>query len=151
MGMSSSSRSDVGCLAQDWSSFFGAFPSYEAKHRLEIRFHVEEKKHGFSLREFDSEEFMNVFMRIGFGSAIKLVSFEESQVVTLNNKFVCGFRNVDCGTGSWSDNMVGSPHGFIIHWIVVSKNIKKVFESLGIDVEYYGIDNYRRLLWWIVL
>ncbi|GKC87116.1 hypothetical protein Tco_1147765, partial [Tanacetum coccineum] len=35
----------------------------------------------------DFEEFMNVFMRIGFGSTIKLVSFDESQVVTFNGKF----------------------------------------------------------------
>ncbi|GJY09341.1 hypothetical protein Tco_0377526 [Tanacetum coccineum] len=46
----------------------------------------------------NSEEFMNVFMRIGFSFAIKLVSFYESQVVTFNSKFVCGFKNSDCGT-----------------------------------------------------
>ncbi|GKD46706.1 hypothetical protein Tco_1271351 [Tanacetum coccineum] len=40
-----------------------------------------------------SPEFVNVFVRIGFNSTIKLVSFDESQVVTLNGKFVCGFRN----------------------------------------------------------
>ncbi|GKF25220.1 hypothetical protein Tco_0081114 [Tanacetum coccineum] len=34
----------------------------------------------------DYEEFMNVFMRISFGSTIKLVSFDESQVVTFNGK-----------------------------------------------------------------
>ncbi|GKD49566.1 hypothetical protein Tco_1278542 [Tanacetum coccineum] len=144
-----------------------AFPSYEAKHRLEIRFHVE-KRHGFlrgvsqkelgkesanessskfipcfdsSFVEFvqpcfcfsNSEEFMNVFMRIGFGSAIKLVSFDESQVVTFNVKFVCGFRDIDRGTESLSDNMVGSPHGFIIHWIVISKNIKKVTKVIDVE------------------
>ncbi|GJR21693.1 hypothetical protein Tco_0970220 [Tanacetum coccineum] len=48
----------------------------------------------------DSEEFMNVFMRIGFSSTIKLASFEESQVVTFNGKLVCDFRNSDCGTRS---------------------------------------------------
>ncbi|GKD77359.1 hypothetical protein Tco_1339980, partial [Tanacetum coccineum] len=42
---------------------FGAFPSYKAKHQLEIHFHVE-RKLGF-LRGVDSKEFMNVFMRIG--------------------------------------------------------------------------------------
>ncbi|GJV21131.1 hypothetical protein Tco_1370151 [Tanacetum coccineum] len=31
----------------------------------------------------DSEEFVNVFMRIGFGSTIELVSLDEGQVVTL--------------------------------------------------------------------
>ncbi|GJT32791.1 hypothetical protein Tco_0923210 [Tanacetum coccineum] len=34
----------------------------------------------------NSVEFRNVFMRFGFGSAIKLVSFDESQVVTFNSK-----------------------------------------------------------------
>ncbi|GKE68427.1 hypothetical protein Tco_1526499, partial [Tanacetum coccineum] len=110
---------------------FEAFLSYEAKHRLEIRFHVK-KKHGF-IRGVDSEEFMNVFMRIGFESAIKLVSFDESQVVTFNSKLVCGFTNGDCETGSQSDNTVGSLHGFIIHWIVISKNIKKVTEVIDVE------------------
>ncbi|GJU84388.1 hypothetical protein Tco_1291934 [Tanacetum coccineum] len=121
---------------------FGAFPSYEAKHRLEISFHVEKrislrsrsKRAGGKLANESSlkfilhfnssfvefvqpysEEFMNVFMRISFGSAIKLVSFDKSQVVTFNSKFVCGFRNSDYETRSRSDNMVDSPHGFIIH------------------------------------
>ncbi|GJW54012.1 hypothetical protein Tco_0098097 [Tanacetum coccineum] len=56
----------------------------------------------------NSEEFVNVLMRIGFGSTIKLVSFDESQVVTFNGKFVCGFRNSERGTGSQSDNTVDS-------------------------------------------
>ncbi|GJT65766.1 putative reverse transcriptase domain-containing protein [Tanacetum coccineum] len=81
----------------------------------------------------DSEEFMNVFMRIGFGSTIKLVSFDESQVVTFNGKFVCGFKNSDCGSGSQSNNTVDSPHWFIIHWIVISKNIKKVTEVIDVE------------------
>nr|GEU34109.1 hypothetical protein [Tanacetum cinerariifolium] len=97
----------------------------------------------------DFEEFMNVVMRIGFGSTIKLVSFEESQVVTFNGKFVCGFRNNDYGTMSQSDNTVGSPHGFIIYWIVISKNIKKMTEV--IDVENWRIYNYRVLRWIISL
>ncbi|GJR79013.1 hypothetical protein Tco_0149798 [Tanacetum coccineum] len=80
----------------------------------------------------DSEEFMNVFMRIGFGSTIKLVSFDKSQVVTFKRKFVCGFRNSDYGTRSRSDNMVGSPHGFIIHWIIILKNIKEVTEVIDV-------------------
>nr|GEX92546.1 reverse transcriptase domain-containing protein [Tanacetum cinerariifolium] len=97
----------------------------------------------------DSEEFVNVFVRIGFGSTIKLVSFDESQVVTFNGKFVCGFRNSDCGTESQSDNTVGSPHGFIIHWIVILKNIKKVMEV--IDVDNWQIDNSRVLRWIVSL
>ncbi|GJX54985.1 putative ribonuclease H-like domain-containing protein [Tanacetum coccineum] len=79
-----------------------------------------------------SEEFMNVFMRIGFGSTIELVSIDKSQVVKFDSKFVCGFRNSDRGTRSRSDNMVDSPHGFIIHWVVVSKNIKKVTEVIDV-------------------
>ncbi|GJY53417.1 hypothetical protein Tco_0896984 [Tanacetum coccineum] len=58
----------------------------------------------------DSEEFVNVFMRISFGSTIELVSFDESQVVTFNGKFICGFKNSDCRIRSWSNNTVGSPH-----------------------------------------
>ncbi|GKB78878.1 hypothetical protein Tco_0945773 [Tanacetum coccineum] len=49
---------------------------------------------------------MNVFMRIGVGSTSKLVSLDDSQVVTFDGKFVCGFRNGDCGTGSRSGNTV---------------------------------------------
>nr|GEX13075.1 hypothetical protein [Tanacetum cinerariifolium] len=97
----------------------------------------------------DSEEFMNVFMRIDFGFTIKLVSFEKGQVVTFNGKFVCGFRNSDCGTRSQSDNTVGSPHRFIIHWIVILKNIKKVTEV--IDVENWRIDNSWVFRWVVSL
>nr|GEV37295.1 hypothetical protein [Tanacetum cinerariifolium] len=67
----------------------------------------------------NSEEFVNVFVRIGFGSTIKLVSFDKGQVVAFNGKFVCDFRNSDYKIESQSDNMVGSPHGFIIHGIEV--------------------------------
>nr|GEX20535.1 hypothetical protein [Tanacetum cinerariifolium] len=86
-----------------------------------------------------SEEFVNVFVRIDFGSTIKLFSLDESQVVTFNGKFVCGFKNGDCGTRSRSDNTIGSPHGFIIYWIVISMNIKEVTEVT--DVENWRIDN----------
>ncbi|GJQ91993.1 hypothetical protein Tco_0003132 [Tanacetum coccineum] len=90
-----------------------------------------------------------LFMRIGFGSTIKLVSFDESQVVTLKGKFVCGFKNSDRETESRSDNTVDSPHGFIIHWIVILKNIKKMTEV--IDVENWPIDNSRVLKWIVSL
>nr|GEZ33779.1 hypothetical protein [Tanacetum cinerariifolium] len=60
---------------------------------------------------FASPKFVNVFMRIGFGSTIKLVSLDESQVVTFNDEFVCGFRNGDYETRSRSDNTVGNTHG----------------------------------------
>ncbi|GJW57373.1 hypothetical protein Tco_0104104 [Tanacetum coccineum] len=92
---------------------------------------------------------MNVFMRIGFGSTIKLVSFDKNQVVTFNGKFVSGFRNSDRDTESQSDNTVGSLHGFIIHWIVILKNIKKVTEV--IDVENWQIDNSRVVRWIVSL
>ncbi|GJV44682.1 DNA helicase [Tanacetum coccineum] len=146
MNLASSSR-DIDC---DHGSF-GAFLSYEAKHRLEIHFHVE-RKHGFlrgvsrkkmgkknwlmkgfrssshvsivpsfSSSNHDSEEFVNVFMRIGFSSTIKLVSFDYGQLVTFNGKFVCGFRNSDCEAGSQSDNMVGSPDR----------------QFLGVEVDYF--------------
>ncbi|GJT19004.1 hypothetical protein Tco_0877710 [Tanacetum coccineum] len=81
-----------------------------------------------------SKEFMNVFVRISFGSTIKLVSLDESQEVTFNGEFVYGFRNGDYGTGSWSDNMVSNPHGFYIHWIVISKNIKEVMKIIDVDI-----------------
>ncbi|GJV51403.1 hypothetical protein Tco_1447144 [Tanacetum coccineum] len=54
---------------------------------------------------------MNVIIRINFNSSIELVSFDKSQVVTFNGKFVFGLRNGDCETRSQSDNTVGSPHG----------------------------------------
>nr|GFC62019.1 hypothetical protein [Tanacetum cinerariifolium] len=88
-------------------------------------------------------------MRICFGFTIKWISFDESQVVTFNGKFVGDFRNSEFGTGSRSDNTVSSPHGFIIHWIVISKTIKKVTEV--IDVENWRIDNSRVLRWIVSL
>nr|GFA85107.1 retrovirus-related Pol polyprotein from transposon TNT 1-94 [Tanacetum cinerariifolium] len=86
---------------------------------------------------------MNVFMRIGFGSTIKLISFDESQVVTFNFKFDCDFENHECRTRIQSDNTVSSPHGFIVPWIVISKNIKKVTKV--IDVDNWWINNSRVL------
>nr|GEY15184.1 hypothetical protein [Tanacetum cinerariifolium] len=98
---------------------------------------------------FASLELVNVFMRVGFGSTIKLVSFDESQVVTFNGKFVCGFRNGDCGTGSQSDNKVDSPHMFVIHGIEVLKGNKKITKV--VDVENWRIDNSRVLRWIVSL
>ncbi|GJX63914.1 hypothetical protein Tco_0296814 [Tanacetum coccineum] len=145
-----------------------------AKHRLEIHFHVE-KRLGFlqgvdqkelgkeSDNESDnfildvsvfklvtySEEFVNVIVMIGFDSTIKLVSFDKSHVVTFNSKFVCGFRNGDCRTGSQSDNTVGSQHGFVIHGIKVLKSNEKVTEV--IDVENWRVDNSRVFRWIVSL
>nr|GEV25961.1 hypothetical protein [Tanacetum cinerariifolium] len=72
---------------------------------------------------------MDVFMRIDFGSAIQLVSIDESQVVTFNSKFVCGFRNGNFGIGSQNDNTAGSPHGFIIQ---LDRDFEEYQESDGI-------------------
>ncbi|GKC26043.1 hypothetical protein Tco_1028193 [Tanacetum coccineum] len=88
-------------------------------------------------------------VRIDFGSVIELVSFDKSQVVTFNSKFIRGFRNNDCRTGSWCDNMVSSSHGFIIHWIEIFDNHEKVTEV--VDVENWRIDNSRVLRWVVSL
>ncbi|GJW87011.1 reverse transcriptase domain-containing protein [Tanacetum coccineum] len=82
---------------------------------------------------------MDVFMGIGFGSTIELVPFDKSQMVTFDSKFVCCFRNSNRGTRSRSDNLIGSPHGFIIYWIVILKIINKVTEV--IDVKNWLVDN----------
>nr|GEY02044.1 hypothetical protein [Tanacetum cinerariifolium] len=71
--------------------------------------------------------------KIGFGSTIELVSFDKSEVVTFNGKFVCGFRNGDCRTESRSDNTVGNPHGFIIHGIEVLKGNEKVTKVIDVE------------------
>nr|GEV91085.1 xylulose kinase-1 [Tanacetum cinerariifolium] len=81
--------------------------------------------------------------RIGFGSTIKMVSFDESQVVPFNGEFICGFRKGDCKIRSQIDNMVGSLQGFYIHGIEVLKGNEKVTEV--IDVENWQIDNSRVL------
>nr|GEU46968.1 hypothetical protein [Tanacetum cinerariifolium] len=119
--------------------------------QLVIREHHQADNFIFDISVFkhiaDFKEFVNVFVRIGFGSTIKLVSFDKSQVVTFNSKFIYGFRNSDCGAKSRSDNMVGNPHSFIIHWFVVSNNIEEVTEV--IDVTNLMVDN-SRVLWWII-
>ncbi|GJW99729.1 putative ribonuclease H-like domain-containing protein [Tanacetum coccineum] len=76
---------------------------------------------------------MFLLLRIGFGSTIKLVSLDESQVVTFNGKFIYGFRNSDCRTESQSDNTVDKPYRFIIHWIIVLKGIKEVTEVIDVE------------------
>nr|GEY39108.1 hypothetical protein [Tanacetum cinerariifolium] len=98
-----------------------------------------------SLGTLHSKEFVNVFMRINFGSTIKLVSFDENQVVTFYGKFVCDFRNSDCGTRSQSDNTVDNPHAFIIHEIRVLNGNEKVTEVINVD--NWRIDNSRVLRW----
>nr|GEY42842.1 DNA helicase [Tanacetum cinerariifolium] len=58
-------------------------------------------------------------------------------------------RNGNCGTGSWSDNTIGNPHGFIIHWIVIFKDIKKVTEI--IDVKNRSVNNFWLYRWFVSL
>nr|GEX08272.1 hypothetical protein [Tanacetum cinerariifolium] len=84
-----------------------------------------------------------MFIRIGFDSTIELVSFDKSQVVTFNGKFIHGFKNGDCGTKSQSDNTIGSPHGFFIYEIEVVKGNEKVTEV--IDVKNWRVGNSRLL------
>nr|GFA82545.1 hypothetical protein [Tanacetum cinerariifolium] len=78
-----------------------------------------------------------------------MISFDESQVVTFNSKFVCDFRNGDCKTKSQIDNTVSSLHRFVINGIEVLKNNKKVKEV--IDVENRRIDNSWMLRWIVSL
>nr|GEV30516.1 hypothetical protein [Tanacetum cinerariifolium] len=88
---------------------FEAFPSYEAKHRLEIRFHVE-KKAWISLRSRSKKaEGKNRLMK----------------------------WNSDYGTRGQSNMTVSRLHGFIIHWIVISKNNKKVTKVIDVENEQY--------------
>nr|GEV40396.1 vacuolar ATPase assembly integral membrane protein VMA21-like domain-containing protein [Tanacetum cinerariifolium] len=58
-------------------------------------------------------------------------------------KFVYGFKNGDCGTGSQSGNTVSSPHRFVIHGIEVLKGNEKVTDV--IDVKNWHVDNTRFL------
>ncbi|GJV60400.1 hypothetical protein Tco_1466500 [Tanacetum coccineum] len=56
-----------------------------------------------------SEEFVNVFVRIGFGSAIELVSFDKSQMVTFNSKFLrLVIAEPRVGATTWSAAHMGS-------------------------------------------
>ncbi|GJU57065.1 hypothetical protein Tco_1234831 [Tanacetum coccineum] len=42
-------------------------------------------------------------------------------------------QNGDYGIESQSDNTVGNPHWFVIHGIVISKNIKKVTKEINVE------------------
>nr|GEW47968.1 hypothetical protein [Tanacetum cinerariifolium] len=90
---------------------------------------------------------MNVFVRIGFDSTIELVSFDQSQVVSFNGKFICGFRNSNCRTRSRSNNTVDSPHGFVVHRIIVLKGIKKVTEV--VEIKDWNVDSSGLLRWFV--
>ncbi|GJW56556.1 hypothetical protein Tco_0103287 [Tanacetum coccineum] len=70
--------------------------------------------------------FFGSFHRIGF-------PLTRCHVVTLIAYSVeLFFRNSDYKTRSQSDNIVSSPHGFIVYWIIISKNIKKVTEIVDV-------------------
>ncbi|GJX15096.1 hypothetical protein Tco_0206854 [Tanacetum coccineum] len=91
-----------------------AFPFIRSQASVRINSHVERRRKALILRGGrkrdgekesamkavlrNSEEFINVFMRIDFGSFIKLVSLDKSQVVTFDSKFVSSFRNSDYRT-----------------------------------------------------
>ncbi|GJY47861.1 hypothetical protein Tco_0437817 [Tanacetum coccineum] len=90
---------------------------------------------------------MNVFMRIGFNSTIKLVSFDESQVDTFNSELVCGFRNGDAEPGVGATTRSAAYMGSSsIRWAFVSSfewnspvsstnsSIQGVCRSIGIDI-----------------
>ncbi|GKE70064.1 hypothetical protein Tco_1528136 [Tanacetum coccineum] len=62
-----------------------------------------------------------------------------------NSFAVSGIVIVKLGVGATIQP--AAPHGFIIHWIIISKNSKKVTEV--IDVKNWRVDN-SRVLWWII-
>nr|GEW70917.1 hypothetical protein [Tanacetum cinerariifolium] len=79
---------------------------------------------------------MNVLVRIGFNSTIKLISFDESQVISYNCKFVGSCRYGDCQTGSHGNNTIGCVHRFIIeisHGVVKFKKVEKEWEVGDIE------------------
>ncbi|GJS54571.1 hypothetical protein Tco_0627933 [Tanacetum coccineum] len=91
---------------------------------------------------------MNVFMRIGFGSTIKFVSFDESWVVTFNGKFIWGSGIVieapRVGETTWSATYMGSS-SMGLRFLRVTR-VAEV-----IDVKNWQIDNSRVLRWIISL
>ncbi|GKC05859.1 hypothetical protein Tco_0997469 [Tanacetum coccineum] len=102
-----------------------------------------------SADESDSEEFMNVFMRIGFGSTIKLVSFNESQMVTFNGKYSLAVSVIVIMKPG-----VGRQHGRQPTWVhhPLDRNFEeyqKVTEV--INVENWQIDKSRVLRWVVSL
>ncbi|GJS15354.1 retrovirus-related pol polyprotein from transposon TNT 1-94 [Tanacetum coccineum] len=123
-------------------SFLGYFVEAVIKDFYDIAFGLDfseeliEKRWGKELANKGGAKFISRFD----GSFVKFVkpsfcfthSFDEGQVVTFNGEFVYGFRNGDCRTGSQSDNTVGNPHGFIIYWVVIFKNIKKVTKIVDV-------------------
>ncbi|GJT47085.1 hypothetical protein Tco_0955800 [Tanacetum coccineum] len=151
MGMSSSSSVRI------TATFSGECNGFLKRHRLEIRFRVGKKARISPRSRLKRPGGKNRLMKaVRSSSHISIVPSLTSSsyvfaspVVTFNGKFVCGFRNGDCGTGSQSDNTVGSPHGFIIHGIEILKGNEKVMEV--IDVENWRLDNSQVLRWIVSL
>ncbi|GKB66885.1 hypothetical protein Tco_0928297 [Tanacetum coccineum] len=124
---------------------FGAFPSYEAKRRLEIHSRVE-RKLGF-LRVVGQKEMGEESAN---ESGSEFIPCIVPSLSSSNHVFASpGFRIVIC-----REQESGAKHGqqptfdrVIIHWIVILKNIKKVTEV--VDVKNWRVDNSRGL-WWII-
>ncbi|GJY21593.1 hypothetical protein Tco_0394159 [Tanacetum coccineum] len=104
---------------------FGEFPSYEAKHRLEIRCHVGRK--------------LRLLRGVGQKELGKESANESGSKFIPNSEEFVNVLNSDCGTGSQSDNTVSNPHGFIIHGINIFKDNVKVTKV--VDVKNWRIDN----------
>ncbi|GJU75835.1 hypothetical protein Tco_1272905 [Tanacetum coccineum] len=90
-----------------------------------------------TLEELEYHEWLLKYPKPSWRKIPPAVAFRTSWVISLRP------WNSDCETESQSDNTVGSPHGFIIHWVIISKNIKEVAEV--IDVKNWRIDNSRVL------
>nr|GEV95145.1 hypothetical protein [Tanacetum cinerariifolium] len=84
-----------------------------------------------------------------FGSFVSSFKWKSPVSSTKSSMSSFQFRNSDCETKSQSDNTIGSPHGFIIHWIEVFKGNEEVTEV--IDVENWRIYNSRVLRWVVSL
>nr|GEU95079.1 zf-CCHC domain-containing protein/DUF4219 domain-containing protein/UBN2 domain-containing protein [Tanacetum cinerariifolium] len=56
-------------------------------------------------------------------------SFEKSQMISFNCKFVGSCGHDDCWTGSWSDNTVSCPYGFVIGISHGNVKFKEVYKE----------------------
>nr|GEY51183.1 hypothetical protein [Tanacetum cinerariifolium] len=123
---------------------FGAFLSFEAKHRLEVHFLIE-RRLGF-LQEVDRkvlrEESANE-------SGSKLIPCFNSSFVEFIQPCFCFsgivIAELRFGAIAWSAAYIGSSS----IWIVILKNIKKVTEV--IDVKNWRADNSRVSKWIVSL
>nr|GEW30172.1 hypothetical protein [Tanacetum cinerariifolium] len=128
-------RDSFSCWEKDWISLRSRLKRSRGKNRLMKA--VRSSSHVLIVPSLSLYSHVFAFLvsdrgniiRIGFGSTIELISFDESQVVTFDGKFICGFRNGNYEPGSRSDNTVDSPRGFIIHGIEIFKGNEKVTEE----------------------